>query len=156
MKKSILFASIILAGTLMAATSKNTIETQHIEKSNIVSTVKMKQIHNGKISTKSVYIVKTSAMHTLDTKKDTITYAFADGTTFNSKSEIMIRFTSEVDPKAIAKKYNLKFERKMNSGDYLFSNSQNNTLDVINTIISNEAEKVKTISPNVIFNMQAM
>jgi len=148
MKKIIVLATTLLwAGTLLAS-EINTAEIQE--------TVKMQNIQHGKIVTENVYVLK-SASKVQKMNDNLIQYTFSDGRKFTSKSKIMIKFTNDsVNIAEIERKYHLKLQRKMNSGDYLFTNLNADTLRTINTLLKDEAANIERITPDLILNMQAM
>ena len=149
MKKIILLAtSLLCAGTLLAA---------DINKDSIQETVKIQNVKHGKIVTQDVYILKSTSQVQKTSAIPLIQYAYTDGRTFTSKSKIMIKFKNDsMNISDIESKYNLKLQRKMNSGDYLFQNLNADTLKVINTLLDGEAIHIKNITPDVILNVEAM
>ena len=131
-------------------------QIMELNKEDIIKTVKIQNIKNGKQFSQEVFIVESPLKKT-NSITNTIEYAFANGNKFNSKSKIMIKFKNEsVNTKMIESQYGLNFERKMSSGDYLFTNKSGNTLDIINMVIKNESANILRISPNLILNMKPM
>ena len=128
-----------------------------IDKNSIVQTVKIQKIKKGKIFSRDVFVLKPAVSSLSKGKDSVIHYAFENGNKFTSKSKIMIKFNSEnVDMNTLKKKYHLTLIRKMNSGDYLFSQDGANTLDTINTLIQNESAQITTITPSLVFNVKPM
>ena len=148
---NLLLATALLTGTLYAKKEKMLIDTNSIKNS-----VKMTNIRNGIVYNEKVYILKD--MQKTASASTLTQYAFSDGRTFNSKSEIMIKFNKDtnVNINEIEQTYHLEFIRKMNSGDYLFKNSANTTLETINSILNDKSSDIERISPNVIFNMKPL
>jgi len=153
-----IIAVMLLIGILY---SKN--QTMDIAGDSIKEKVKIKNIRNGYVYNQEIYVLKDlnvtepSSMITKSTQHITH-YAFANGNRFNSKSEIMVKFKSpiHIDIESIEKKYHLKLKRKMNSGDYLFENLGDNTLDIINLLLTDEPDNIERVSPNMILNMKPM
>ncbi|HHB94108.1 MAG TPA: hypothetical protein ENK88_03095 [Campylobacterales bacterium] len=150
---------MLLIGTLYA---KNQI--MDIAGDSIKEKVKIKNIRNGHVYNQEIYVIEdsnkteSSTMGVQSNQQHITHYAFANGNRFDSKSEIMVKFKSEshIDIENIEKKYHLKLKRKMNSGDYLFENLGANTFDIINLLITDEANSIERVSPNMILNMKPM
>ncbi len=69
----------------------------------------------------------------------------------------MIKFKNnkKVDLSQIEVKYALKLIRKMNSGDYLFKNTEGDTLEKIGKISQDRDLDIRKISPDLKLNMKA-
>jgi len=152
MKKFILLSNILFTGVIMAQTGN-----MDIVQDNIQETIKIKNVKHGKLYTQNIYILKSPITQAASTKKSIVYYAFPNGNRFNSGSKIMIKFKdASVNISEIENKYHLKLQRKMHSGDYLFTNLNANTLEVINTLLKEEATHIERITPDLILNVKAM
>jgi len=159
MKQIIAIITVMLLTGILYA--KN--QTMDIAGDSIKEKVKIKNIRNGYVYNQEIYVIEDSnvtepSSMSIQSTQHITHYAFANGNRFNSKSEIMVKFksTSHIDIESIEKKYHLKLKRKMNSGDYLFENLGNNTLDIINLLLTDESANIERVSPNMILNMKPM
>ncbi len=67
-----------------------------------------------------------------------------------TKRGLLIKFKdSNIDLEAFAQKYGLKFKRKLSIGYIVFDNiSQKSDVEIINEILANEKDNIKSIRPN--------
>jgi len=155
MKKNIVIASMLVSASLWAQNSN--IE---IDQSTISKTVKIQNIKHGKVFSNNVFVLKPTVNTTENSNKTlntVVQYAFSNGNTFTSQSDILVKFNTEnVNVKDIEQKYGLKLIRKMNSGDYLFKNIGNDTLDTVNALLQNEATNIQRITPDLSLNVKPM
>ncbi len=146
---------VMVIFALMVVTLNAKSKVMLIDKSNIEKVVKIKEIKNGKVYSRDLYVVKN--LKTANSNS-MVYYTFSNGTKFNSKSQIMIKFNKKanINIGEIEKKYNLKLKREMNSGDYLFENLGTNTYDTVNMILEKEFSQVERVKPNLILNEKLM
>ncbi len=112
------------------------------------TTIRLKSMNNNIISSQQIYAV--------DTNTTTTEYFDNSGNKFNSKSDIIVKFTNsnEVNIQDIESKYGLRFKRKMTIGDFIFENTGTiNTLEIINFMIEDNELNIKRIMPNLVFSM---
>ncbi|MCB4743359.1 MAG: hypothetical protein LGB07_04350 [Sulfurovum sp.] len=160
MKIIILITIVAIFGNILYANKKKVLL---IDNADIVKSrgIKISTIRNGIIAEKMVYPAKKVDLlqHTQSTSIEKPTeYLFSDGTKFNSKSHIMIKFNKgkEANIKELEQNYHLKLIRKMTSGDFLFKIIRGDTLQAINAILKEESDKIERISPNISFNMKPL
>ncbi len=126
--------------------------------SNVLKKSVLKIVRNGKMTEKIVYTIRKDNINNRVQNSEKIQYyAYSNGQEFNSKSNIMIKFKNnkKVDLSQIEVKYALKLIRKMNSGDYLFKNTEGDTLEKIGKISQDRDLDIKKISPDLKLNMKA-
>ena len=155
MKKNIVIASMLVSASLWAQNSN-----MEIDQSTISKTVKIQNIKHGKVFSNDVFVLKPTVNTTENSNKTlntVVQYAFSNGNKFTSQSDILVKFNTEnVNVKDIEQKYGLKLIRKMTSGDYLFKNIGNDTLDTVNALLQNEATSIQRITPDLSLNVKPM
>jgi hypothetical protein len=161
MKKIIAIIVAVLLGGCLYGKDKDLNIASNI-KNNIEKKIKMKNIRNGRVFTQEVYILKTkNVSNTMSTNllnQDIVYYAYSNGSKFNSKSDIMIKFYNQIDVNIedIEYKYGLKLIKKMNSGDFLFKNLDGDTVEKIASLIQDITLKIKRVLPNMKLNMKPL
>ncbi|OPX26865.1 MAG: hypothetical protein B1H07_03390 [Campylobacteraceae bacterium 4484_166] len=157
MKKIIL---IVTATTMLFAMSKSRQLNNNIfDKNETIKEVKLKTTRNGIVSSKKVFVLKNKNENKIKTNStnNIINYGFSNGDKFNSKSKIIVKFANKkIDINYIEHKYNLKYIRKMNSGDHIFENTSGNTLYIINNMLDDKSINIKRINPNMILNIKPL
>ncbi len=129
------------------------------QKANGAKLLQIQSIKNGKVVAKKIHIksvagatrYKTSSNDTTATKVKN--YIYQDGSKFNSKSDILIKFKDDIETKEFETKYNLKFKKKLTTGDMVFENRGLDSLLTINKIINDMPNNIKRIQPNKVLNM---
>ncbi len=129
------------------------------QKANAAQLTQINSIKNGKIVSKSIQLkstaktkqYSTSTVKNTDTKKQN--YIYRDGSKFNSKSDILIKFKNSINIEKIETEYSLKFKKTLPTGDILFENIGADSLLTINKIIHDMPQNIKRIQPNKTLNM---
>jgi len=155
MKKILVIMMAVLLNGCLYGKNKDLNIPSNI-KGSIEKKSKMFSIKNSHKISEDIYVIKKDKSIGALNQDDTIYYAYPNGSRFDSKSEIMIKFENpkSVDISYVETKYGLKFVRKMNSGDFLFKNLDGDTLDKIGLISDDEIFKIKRIFPNMQLNMK--
>ncbi len=129
------------------------------QKVNAAQPIQIKSIKNGKVISKKLQLKSTTntkqySTNTIDTTGTKVqNYSYKDGSRFNSKSEILIKFKENIDIKTIETNYNLKFKNSLPTGDMLFENMGLDSLLTINKIINDMPQNIIRIQPNKTLNM---
>jgi len=129
------------------------------QKANLALLTQINSIRNSKIVSKKLQIksIANSKRHAASTNDGTIAriknYTYKDGSRFNSKSEILIKFKDNIDIKTIETNYNLKFKNSLPTGDMLFENMGLDSLLTINKVINDMPQNIIRIQPNKTLNM---
>ncbi len=161
MKKIVILTVAIFLSGCLYGKNKELRVAKSIKKS-IKKKIKIQNIRNGKVFTQEIYILKAKDSQnktlTKSMQQDRLYYVYPNGDRFNSKSDIMVKFYNDkdIDIKEIEDRYGLKLIRKMNSGDFLFKNIKGDTLNKINSLLRDKAQKIKRIKPNIKPNIKPL
>lgn len=121
--------------------------------------IEIKYVRNNIILSNSLTIEKKEEKFSLQSKKNIkiLFYTDEQGHSFNSKSDILIKFkdVTLMEIKEIEKNYSIKLRKKMIIGDYLFKNTGNlDTVDIINQLLENKKGKILRIFPDKRLNLE--
>jgi hypothetical protein len=148
----VLMIGLFIVGSSMLVGASLTVKQQSVE---------LQTLRKGKAVAQKVYIVEASNVKEMNAQqtalKSVVHYKYVNGNSFHSKSEVLVRFTSDtVDIEAIESTYGIKLKRKMKSGSYIFTNESGNTLEIINRILKEGSLPIKQIIPNILFNKEPL
>ena len=79
-----------------------------------------------------------------------VRYRLPDGSTFTSRSKILIKFvpSARIDLAQLKQAFGLELIRRMHSGDYLFRPTTGDTLTIINRLLEHYVTRIERIGPN--------